>query len=152
MNIIVRKSHNVSSLIYHIVCPIKYRRDIISDKVKYTIFRTCKTLSENHELYFIEVGADGNHVHFLVQTVPTYSPTELVTIIKSNIGKAVFKYNPEVKRYLWGGEFWTDGYFVATVSETVTEEAIADYVRNQGHNQYDKIIEDTLYVSPNSSL
>ena len=132
-------------LVYHIVCPIKYRRNVITDKVKYTIFRTCKTLSETHELYFIEVGTDGNHVHFLVQAVPTYSPTEIVTTIKSNIGRAVFKYNPEVKRYLWGGELWTDGYYVTTVSTELTEEVVANYVRNQGNNEYEPIVVDTLF-------
>ena len=144
----VKKSHNASKLVYHLVCPIKYRRNIVSDRVKYTIFRTCKSISEAYELYFIEVGTDGDHVHFLIQSVPTYSPTEIVTIIKSFIAQAVFKYNPEVKRYLWGGEFWTDGYFVATISESATEDVVANYVRTQGHGKYDKVVADMFYVRP----
>ena len=148
MSKVIRKSHNVSLVVYHIVCPIKYRRNVISDRVKYTIFRTCQNISEKHELYFIEVGTDLNHVHFLIQSVPTYSPTDIVTIIKSNISKAIFKYNSEVKKYLWGGEFWTDGYYVATVSTELTEKVIAKYVRNQGNSQYDTISKDTvLYQS-----
>ena len=140
----INKSHNVTNLVYHLVCPIKYRRDVISDKVKYTIFRTCQSITRNHEIYFIEVGTDINHVHFLIQTVPTYSPTQLVSIIKINIAKAVFKYNPEVKRYLWNGEFWTDGYYMDTVSVKSTENVIADYVRNQGNNRYDAISVDSI--------
>lgn len=148
MSQVIRRSHNVSLVVYHIVCPIKYRRNVISDRVKYTIFRTCQSISEKHELYFIEVGTDLNHVHFLVQSVPTYSPTDIVTVIKSNISRAVFKYNPEVKKYLWGGEFWTDGYYVATVSTELTEKVIAKYVRNQGNSQYNTISKDTvLYQS-----
>ena len=148
MSKIIRKSHNVSLVVYHIVWPIKYRRNVISDRVKYTIFRTCQSISEKHELYFIEVGTDLNHVHFLVQSVPTYSPTNIVTIIKSNISKSVIKYNPEIKKYLWGGEFWTDGYYIATVSTELTEKVIAKYVRNQGNSQYDMISRDTvLYQS-----
>lgn len=144
MSKVIRKSHNVSLIVYHIVCPIKYRRNVVSDKVKYTIFRTCQSISEKHELYFIEVGTDLNHVHFLVQSVPSNSPTELVNIIKSNIARAVFRYNPEVKKYLWGGEFWTDGYYVATVSTELTEKVIANYVRNQGNSQYETISKDTV--------
>ena len=136
MSKLLRLSHNASNLVYHLVCPIKYRRAVITDKVEYTIFRTCQTLSKNHELYFIEVGTDLNHVHFLIQTVPTYSPTQLVKIIKINIAKAIFKYTPEVKRYLWDGEFWTDGYFMETVSVKATENVIADYVRSQGNKLY----------------
>ena len=145
MSKVIRKSHNVSLIVYHIVCPIKYRRNVISDKVKYTIFRTCQSISEKHEIYFIEVGTDLNHVHFLVQSVPSNSPTELVNIIKSNIARAVFRYNPEVKKYLWGGEFWTDGYYVATVSTELTEKVIAKYVRNQGNGQYVSVVKDTVF-------
>ncbi len=152
MNNIMKRSHNALELVYHIVCPIKYRRDVITDKVKYMIFRTCQSLSKTHDLYFIEVGTDGNHGHFLVQSVSTYSPTQIVTIIKSNIGRAVFKYNPEVKRYLWGGELWTDGYFVATVSTKSTLDVIADYVKNRGNNEYEPVLVDTVFVRPNSSL
>ncbi len=147
MSKVLRKSHNVSLIVYHIVCPIKYRRSVISDKVKYTIFRTCQSISEKHELYFIEVGTDLNHVHFLVQSVPTYSPTQIVSIIKSNIARAVFKYNPEVKNKLWGGELWTDGYYVTTVSTELTEKVVSNYVRNQGNRSYNIIVKDTVYQS-----
>ena len=105
-------------------------------------------MQKNDKYYNFEVGTDLNHVHFLVQSVPTYSPTNIVTIIKSNISKSVFKYNPEIKKKLWGGEFWTDGYYVATVSTELTEKVIAKYVRNQGNSQYDMISRDTvLYQS-----
>ena len=147
MSKVYRKSHNVSMIVYHLVCPIKYRRNVISDKVKYTIFRTCQSLSERHELYFIEVGTDLNHVHFLVQSVPTHSPTQIVTIIKSNIARAVFRYNPEVKNQLWGGELWTDGYYIATVSINATEDVVANYVKNQGNNSYELVSKDTVYQS-----
>ena len=70
-------------------------RNVIFDKVKYTIFRTCQSLLERHELYFIEVGTNLNHVHFLVQSFPTHSSTQIVTIIKSNIARAIFRYNTE---------------------------------------------------------
>lgn len=49
----------------------------------------------------------------------------------------VFKYNPEVKKKLWGGEFWSDGYWVTTVSKQSTETIIREYVKNQGRNKYD---------------
>ena len=139
MSELLRKSHSATNLVYHVVCPIKYRRKIISDKVKHTIFRTCKTIANNHEIYFIEVGTDMDHVHFLIQSVPTYSATQLVSIIKIAIAKAVFKYHPEVKQYLWGGELWTDGYYMNTVSSFTTENAVAEYVRNQGNGAYEVI-------------
>ena len=152
MSILIKKSHNATILVYHIVCPIKYRHDIIDDKIKLTIFRTCQTIAESHELYFIEVGTDINHVHFLVQSVPTHSPTEIVTIIKSNVARAVFRYHPYIKKQLWDGELWTDGFYAVTVSQSNTESVVADYVSNQGNGNYEVIAAEGLLVGPNSSL
>ncbi len=59
----------------------------------------------------IKCEADKDHVHFLVQSVPTYGVTKLVTMIKSLTAKEVFRQYPQVKQKLWGGEFWSEGYF-----------------------------------------
>jgi putative transposase len=64
--------------------------------------------------------------------VPTYSPTKIVTIIKSILAKKIFERHPEIKKILWGGEFWSDGHFVSTVSKHGDEEIIANYVKSQG--------------------
>ena len=127
----IHKSHNVSVLMYHYVCPAKYRRAIFSDEVTSTLKETCLEISERYEIYFLEIGADKNHVHFLVQSVPKYSPTEIITIIKSITARQIFSKHPEVKKQLWGGEIWTDGYFVNTVSKFGNEEIIKNYIENQ---------------------
>ena len=131
----VHKSHNVSVLMYHVVCPAKYRRAIFSEAVRKTLVETCKEISERYEIYFLEIGTEADHVHFLVQSVPKYSPTKIVTIVKSITAKRIFIENPEVKKQLWGGELWTDGYFVSTVSRHGNEETIAKYVKNQGQEK-----------------
>jgi len=117
---------------YHIVCPTKYRQIVITDGVAETIKNTCIEISKRFEIEFIEIGTDGDHVHFLVQSVPTYSPTEIVTKIKSITAREVFRLHKEVKKKLWGGEFWTDGYYVSTVGRNAGEEVIKEYVKNQG--------------------
>jgi putative transposase len=80
-------------------------------------------------------------VHFLVQSVPTYSVTKLVPIIKSLTAREIFRRCPDVKRRLWGGEFWTDGYFASTVGRHGNERMIGDYVKRQGSG-YQKLSED----------
>jgi len=35
---------------------------------------------------------------------------------------------------LWGGEFWTDGYYVGTVGERGNWNAVEAYIKNQGKN------------------
>ena len=141
----VHKSHNVSVLLYHIVCPAKYRRVVISDSVDGTIRETCEEISKRYEIKFLEIGTEGNHVHFLVQSVPTYSPTKIVATIKGIISRKVFELHPEVKKQLWGGEFWSDGYFISTVSKHGNEEVISNYVKSQGaENKYNQIHKSQL--------
>jgi REP element-mobilizing transposase RayT len=64
--------------------------------------------------------------------VPAYRPEKIVRMIKSLTAKKIFAECPEVKKILWGGEFWTRGYYVGTVGEHKNEQAIQQYVRNQG--------------------
>ena len=145
----IHKSHNVSVLLYHLVCPAKYRRVVFSEMVDETLKETYFEISKRYQIYFLEIGTDDNHVHFLVQSVPMYSPTKIVTIIKSLTAREVFRHNPEVKKELWGGEFWTDGYFVNTVSKFGDENTISKYVREQGtekqYNVLHKVIQLAIF-------
>ena len=76
---------------------------------------------------FLELGIDNDHVHFLVQSVPTYSVTKVVTLLKSLTAREIFRRCPQVKKQLWGGEFWTDGYFASTVGKHANEATISQY-------------------------
>ena len=82
-------------------------------------------------MHFVEIGADKDHVHFLVQSVPTYSPTKIVSTIKSITARKIFRQIPSIKKELWGGEFWTDGYYINTVSKRGNEDVVRQYVKNK---------------------
>jgi REP element-mobilizing transposase RayT len=136
----IHKSHNVSVLLYHFVCPAEYRKIVFSEKVDKSIKEISEEISKRYEIYFLEIGTDKDHVHFLVQSVPKYSPTKIITIIKSIMAREIFLKHPEVKQKLWGGEFWSDGFFVNTVSKFGSEATISKYVQNQGiEKEYKKI-------------
>lgn len=128
------KRHNKNLLLYHLVCPAKYRRKVFTESVEKTLVETCQEIGKCYEIHFVEVGTDEDHVHFLVQSVPMVLISSLVQTIKSITAKAIFKHNPEVKQLLWGGKFWTSGYYVNTVGKYGNEQVIADYVKNQGKN------------------
>jgi len=128
----IHKSHNVSVLLYHFVCPAKYRRVVFNKKVDESLKNICLEISKRYDIFFLEIGVDKDHVHFLIQSVPTKSPTQIITTVKSLTAREIFKKHPEVKKQLWGGEFWTDGYFVNTVSKFGDESSISQYVRDQG--------------------
>ena len=129
----------MSLLLYHVVYSTKYRREVLSPKVVRILLSTCKKIEERYEIIFVEIGTDKDHVHFLVQSVPMYSATKIVRIIKSITAREIFKKAPGVKRALWGGEFWSDGYYISTVGRHGTEKVIGDYVRNQGKSAYEKL-------------
>lgn len=119
-------------LIYHLVCPAKYRRVVFDDEVDIVLKEVCLEIAKRYEVIFLEIGTDENHVHFLVQSAPSYSPTKIVRIVKSITAREVFKRVPAVKEQLWGGEFWSKGNFISTVGRHGSEETIRQYVKNQG--------------------
>ena len=128
----IHKSHNISVLLYHYVCPAKYRRVIFDDSVDKVLIQTCEEISKRFEINIVEIGTDGDHVHFLIQSIPRLSPTQIVGTIKSITAREIFRLCPYVKKKLWGGNLWTAGYFVSTVGKYGNEEQIKNYVRNQG--------------------
>ena len=131
--------------IYHIVCPAKYRRKVFGEAVEEVLKEVCKEISECYEIEFLEIGTDIDHVHFLVQSVPTYSVTKIVRTVKSITAREIFKRVPEVKEQLWGGNLWTSGFFVNTVGQHGNEETIGKYVREQGlEKSYKKIYSQQL--------
>ncbi len=130
MSVFIHKSYNVSVLLYHIVCPAKYRRLVINDSVDKTIQETCEEISKRYKIKFLEIGTEGDHVHFVIQSIPRYSLSKIVTTIKGILSRKIFEIHPEVKKQLWGGEFWSDRYFVSKVSKYGNEEVISNYVKS----------------------
>ena len=128
----VLKRHNKNLLLYHVVCPAKYRRKVFTEQVEKTLKLTCDELGHRYEFWFVEIGSDEDHVHFLVQTVPMTLPSRMVQTIKSITAKQIFDHHPEVKQMLWGGKFWTSGYYINTVGLYGNESVISAYVKNQG--------------------
>ena len=140
----IHKSHNVSVLLYHYVCPAKYRRVVFSEEVDESLKEVCLEISKRYEIEFLEIGTDKDHVHFLVQSGAVLSPSRIIQIIKSITGREIFKRHPEVKKQLWGREFWTSGYYVNTVSKYGDETSISKYVREQGvEKEYKQLYKET---------
>jgi REP element-mobilizing transposase RayT len=136
----IHKSHNVSVLLYHFVCPTKYRRIVFNEAVDQSLKDICLEISKRYEIEFIEIGTDNDHVHFLIQSIPTMSPSKIIQAVKSITAKEIFSLHPEVIQQLWGGEFWTKGYYVNTVGRHGDENSIQAYVKAQGtEKEYKRI-------------
>ena len=127
------------------VFPAKYRKKIFDDAVDKTLKEVCIEISDCYEIHFVEIGNDEDHVHFLIQSVPTLSVTRIVTIIKSITAREIFAKHKDVKKVLWGGNLWTSGYYVNTVGQYGNAEVIQKYIQDQGKDvEYTKLHEDQL--------
>ena len=131
----IYKRHNKSLLLYHLVCPIKYRRSVLSEAVEHSLVDVCRNIEQRFEIHFIEIGADENHVHFMIQSVPMISAKNILQTVKSITAKELFRLHPEVKTQLWGGQFWSDGYYINTVGQYANEEVIQRYILEQGSDK-----------------
>lgn len=136
-------------MIYHLVCPAKYRRDIFTDTISTTLKQVCLELGNRYEIDFLEIGIDEDHVHFLFQTIPSRSISDTVKIIKSMTAKKIFKLHPEVKQFLWGGNIWTMGYYINTVGQYGNLKMLTNYVKNQGIKNYTQLHHQQLSLFPN---
>ena len=128
----IYKRHNKTLLLYHLVFPVKYRKKVISEPISGFMKDICIEISDRYEIVFLEIGTDEDHVHFLVQSVPTISIDKIVRIIKSITAREIFKEYPLVKKQLWGGSFWTSGYYANTVGQFGNKDVIKKYVESQG--------------------
>lgn len=128
----IHKSHNVTVLIYHLVTPAKYRKVIFNEELDEYLCKICENIEARYEIRFLEIGTDSDHVHFLLQSVPMYSPTKIAKLVKSITAKKMFEKYPSLKKELWGSEFWTKGYFMSTVGKHGDEKKLRNYVKKQG--------------------
>ena len=105
----------------------------------------CIEISKRYEIHFIEIGHESDHAHFLVQSVPTLSVSEISRTIKSITARQIYQRHPEIEAKLRGGNFWTSGYYANTVGQYANEEVIRKYVEDQGKQKnYKKVYEGQL--------
>ncbi len=125
-------SHCAWQIHYHIVFPVKYRKALLSEEVVGIIVETAKGISERYDIEMETIGCDREHIHLLCTAHPKISRGQIVRVFKSITAREIFRRKPEVRQELWGGEFWTDGYYVGTVGERGNWRAVENYVESQG--------------------
>ena len=132
-NDLCKASHKVFKIKYHFVFCIKYRKDLfLQNKYVETFKRICNELENRYHMKFETIGFDEDHVHFMLQSVMKYSPSQLFRLIKSVTTIQLFEEHPDLKKELWGGEFWSDGGYAGTVGEGINADIIRKYIQNQG--------------------
>ena len=132
-----KSSHCAWQIHYHIVFPVKYRKALLDGDVTQIIKETAVSIEERYPIEMEALGTDKNHIHVLCSAHPKVAPGRIVQIFKSITAREVFRRRPALKQELWGGEFWSDGYYVATVGERANWKMVESHVQHQGYPKED---------------
>ena len=124
-----RGSHCVYDTKYHLVWAPKYRKWVLQGEVRERTKDLFMEISDHHGYEIEELEVDKDHVHILLSFPPKYSISKVVEVLKSVSSTIIRKEYPNVKKELWGGEFWEDGYFARTVGDKVTSDIIKRYIK-----------------------
>ena len=122
-------SHTVYDTQYHVVWAPKYRRDVLRGDVQHRLKELFADIAIQYDIMIDEREVSPDHVHSFCSFPPRYSMAQLVTRFKSLSARTIVREFPRIKRRLWGGELWEDGYFVRTVGDKVTAEIIRRYIQ-----------------------
>ena len=140
-------SHCVYQIRYHMVMCIKYRKQLLkSKKYQEGITKIIKEISERYWYEIDEFGTDGDHVHIFIGATGKWAPSRIMQVIKSISAREMFRRYPEIKKLLWGGEFWSDGGYIGTIGEGTNEEIVRKYIQEQGSKEErDQFTQLTLF-------
>ena len=131
MSPIKTTKHAVYDLKYHFVWIPKYRKKLLTGEVTVYIRQVFARIAREYGWEIEEVAIEPEHVHIFLHAPPKYSTARIVQIMKSISAREVFQQFPHLRKRLWAGEFWSDGYFVRSVGDEVTAEVIKNYIRYQ---------------------
>ena len=119
-----RTKHAVYELKYHLVWVPKYRARILRGDVTWYLKEVFLEIAQEYEFRIDTMEVMADHVHIFIEAPPSYSPSEVVQILKSISAREVFKKFRRLRKELWAGELWSDGYFVRSVGDKVTADII----------------------------
>jgi putative transposase len=126
-----KSSHAVYDLKYHLVWIPKYRAQILSGEVGEYVKEIFRQVAEEYEFWIDTMEVMEDHVHVFISAPPRYSPSRVVQILKSISARGMFKKYPEMRKQMWSGKIWSDGYFVRSVGDAVTADIIRRYIEYQ---------------------
>jgi putative transposase len=116
---------------------VKYRKALIDRRVEVVVEETVRGIGERYEIEMEALGMDKDHVHLLCGAHPKIAPGNIVMKFKSITARELFRRERWLKEELWGGSFWSSGYYVGTVGERANWAIVEKYVLEQGKRKKD---------------
>lgn len=132
-----RTKHAVYDLKYHLVWVPKYRAHILRGDVSWCLKEVFARIAEEYEFRIDTMEVKEDHVHIFIEAPPSYSPVQLVQVIKSISAKELYKQFPDMRKEMWSGKIWNEGYFVRSVGDKITADIIRKYIEYQKQEDTD---------------
>jgi putative transposase len=82
------------------VSVVKYRRKIFTPDMEEYFKNICLHIEDGVEITFHEIGIDLDHVHFLIQSIPSRSPSSVVAEIRKETAREMFHQFPDIRKIL----------------------------------------------------
>lgn len=115
----------------HIVLTPKYRRKVMTDRVRDQLLEAFTEVCGRYEATLDEFETDRDHAHLLVTYPPKIALSKLVMSLKTISSMRVRAHGwPEVTDALWGKHFWSPSYAVASCGGAPLD-IVKAYIRNQ---------------------
>jgi len=115
---------------FHIVFRPKYRKRVLRYKLASRTKELFKQCCEVNDWVIRELKVLPDHVHLLIQVNPKDLISDVMQLLKGGSSKVIREEFPELEEFLWGDNFWSEGYFVESIGK-VAEEAVRKYISEQ---------------------
>ena len=126
-------SHTIYDIKYHIIWVTKYRYKVLNENIAVRLRELIRQGCDARGITIIQGSIGKDHVHLLIASSPSISPSKLVQYLKGRSSRLIQDEFSELKKKYWGQHLWARGYFCSTVG-SVTEETIRKYIESQEIN------------------
>lgn len=126
-----RNTYHFFRLMCHFVWIPKYRHKVFEEPYRSTLKSIIGRASYGYDIELVEFEIPEGHIQMVVRAEPKVAPSKVMQVIKSISAREFFCLHPDIKRrYFWGGNLWTQSYFVETRGNA-NQEVNRQYVQDQ---------------------
>ena len=124
-------NHSVFKLSYHLILVIKYRKQIVDEKISNRLKEIFEYIAPKYNISLDEWNHDKDHIHLLFRSTPNTEISKFLNTYKSASSRLIKKEFPSIKQHLWKEFFWSKSYCLLTTGGA-SIDVIKNYIQSQG--------------------
>ena len=126
-----KNRHSCFLLQYHLVLITKYRHPVLTDDIDNCLKQYTQQYFQDHNLNILEINTNKDHIHILFEAPPQINLANFVNTYKTASSRKLQNtFKQELSFYYWKPYFWSESYFICSVSETNTN-VVQNNIQNQ---------------------